>query len=121
MIINHPLFDPVKSLAKECIFLCCKNDDTSTNIDIFRKLIKIYNNDVNLVDSFGKSLFEISINNNQTNITEEIINNENFYMKKSNFLSNFCYYIKQKFISIDVVNKLIEYDKNHDNIIDFTK
>lgn len=85
LIINHPSFDPVKSQVKSALFASVKKG----NINIFKTLLSILNNDVNILSQTQESLFSYSIRCKSESIIEEIINNKKFDPNKVDIVSAF--------------------------------
>lgn len=82
LIINHPSFHEAKSQLKKSIFLSVEKD----NLQIFQKLIKLKNDDVNLINSNNDSLLFIAVKNKSKNIISEILKNPKFNAEKIIFL-----------------------------------
>ena len=114
LIVNHPSFDPVKSFAKNSVFLACKKD----NVNIFKKLFKYINNDINTKNEIGVSLLEIAVENDASNMVVEILNNEKFDLSNINFNKIF---IKSFSKSFETMKSLFDYDNKHEKIIDLNQ
>ena len=80
LIIHHPSFNPSKSKIKSCLF----NSVSCKNLDLFRFLLKMNGNEINIRNDKNISLLghAASIKNNDE-ILNEILNNENFDPIKS--------------------------------------
>ena len=85
LIVAHPMFNKEKSRYIDAIFASIYMDD----INIFRKLLSLFGNDVNLIGNNGESLLYFSIYMRTNNITNEILNNVNFDSEKSQIVSSF--------------------------------
>ena len=137
LIIQQPTFDKVKSQLKTAILFSVENNE----IEIFKELIQLVDNDVNMSDFEGKSLLFHSIAHASDDIMTEILNHPNFDSKKSDILSAFIesfgdfnqIQIKSsrkiaksmkannKISPIETMNILCDFDRSHDHLIDFTK
>lgn len=135
MIIHHSSFDKNISQARNAIFYAISNND----INIFKELIPLFDNDINMCDFVGNSIFSKAISECSDIILSEIIKNENFDSTKYNLLESFvqCYKRmpkntygfsfhdttenKQANNPVNCMKILYEYDKNHGNLIDTKK
>ncbi|KAK8838502.1 hypothetical protein M9Y10_033130 [Tritrichomonas musculus] len=73
-IINHPTFDKDKSDVINAIFAAAKNN----NVGIFKKLIKLIDNDINIENQKGESLLVVSAHNLSGAIIDELFNDPRF-------------------------------------------
>lgn len=169
-IINHPSFDKNKSLIKAAIVNSVKNK----NFEIFKKLLNVVNNDVNICSVSGYSLLFLAVYYLNIQVLDFILENEKFDSKKSDILKSFVAAysdignsnksfeiyevfndkneneeevidenneneeeeeevigdnneysnsdeIVKSFQNLEIMKKLYNYDKEHENLIDFTK
>ncbi|KAK8840572.1 hypothetical protein M9Y10_030782 [Tritrichomonas musculus] len=123
IIINHPTFDPIKSQLKMALF---KSIDQNKG-EIFKKLLKLVNNDVNIYNQNGDSLFLYAVVNGCHEIVSRIVDNPTFDAKKSNLYKAFMI---SSFIEdnendrteralVGIMEVICQYDKEHDHLIDF--
>lgn len=84
-IVSHPSFDRNKSRYIDAIFASVYMNE----IDIFRKLLTLFGDDVNIIGNSGESLLCFSIYMRTSAITTEILNNNTFDEKKSQILEAF--------------------------------
>ena len=137
LIINHPSFDKDKSQLNFAIALSVKKGE----IVAYNKLSKLNDDSPNIIDSAGNSLLSEAILNSSKEIIDSILNDPKFDSKKSDILNCFVqsYTVINDLSSyyhnnnngdnenqvdkspITIMNQLCEYDKNHLNLIDFTK
>ena len=115
LIINHPSFDPIKSLVKNAIFITCNRQDT----DEFNKLVKLNNNDVNIVSELGTTLLEAAVETGLKSMVTDVLNNETFDAKKSKFIDAFILSFCSRNYSTEIINVLFEFDQTHDHLINF--
>lgn len=85
LIINHPSFDKNKSQIERAIKFSIEN----RNIEIFRKLMKLVDDDVNLCNSTGSSLLVHAVHFSNGDVIDYILNNDQFDSKGSNILKGF--------------------------------
>ena len=85
LILNHESFDPIKSQSKLAIFYAAELGF----LDIFRQLLPLVNNDVNISLEKNNSLLIVAVKNHRENIINEIINNDSFSSNKSHLLDAF--------------------------------
>ena len=122
LIIKHPSFDKIRSQLKKSIFLTAENDQ----IEIFRKLISIEDNDVN-ISTATKSLLDAAVQNLSRNVITEILMNPKFDSKLNDLQSIFIGAVTKYGTFIDaenekmlkIMNELCEYDIKHNHLIDF--
>lgn len=107
LIINHHSFDPSKSKIKSCLF----NSVISKNLNLFRFLLKMNGNEVNIKNAENISLLgcAASIRNNEE-ILNEILSNDNFDPVKSDITASFLNSNNQK-----TMKMLVSYDEEHGN------
>ena len=79
LIINHPSFNKEKSQLKRSIFLSAEKN----RLHIFRKLIKLKNDDANLINYNNGSLLFFAVKNKSKYIVSEILKNPKFDSNKS--------------------------------------
>ncbi|KAK8894590.1 hypothetical protein M9Y10_023026 [Tritrichomonas musculus] len=72
MIINHHSFDIYKSQVNRSIFIAAKNN----NINVFQKLMKLIDNDVNIHQDTKENLLSYASRNLSGDIVDLIINNK---------------------------------------------
>ncbi|KAK8837461.1 hypothetical protein M9Y10_036458 [Tritrichomonas musculus] len=89
-IINHPTFDKDKSDIVTAIFVAAEKN----NIDIFRKLIKLIDNDIDIENQQGESLLVVAAKNLSGAILDELFNDCHFDPAKCQivnaFIKSYC-------------------------------
>ena len=120
LIINHPSFDQDKSDLKRAIFTSI----SSNNIEMFRKLIKITNNDINTYERNGQNIFSYALEMKSNEILLDIFKNPSFELKGRDILTDFIQSFTQNIsvnfqlkASIEIMKGLYNYDQNHDHLI----
>lgn len=108
MIIQHPTFDKVKSQLTSSIFESVKNN----NLDIFKSLLNLIDNDVNFCNDKNTSLLRAAVYFSSEKIFDEIFNHKNIDAKKVNIPELFEYALL-KGRSSYFLEKIYEYDKNN--------
>lgn len=81
LIINHPSFDKDKSNINQAIFIAAEQNYT----DIYKKLIKLINDDVNIYNN-GEHLLIVASSRLSYEIVDEIINNNKFEPKNDQLI-----------------------------------
>lgn len=123
LIIQCPKFDKSKSQIDKCIFDSLKNN----NDKIFDKLLPLIDNDVNICDFSNKTLLHSAIRNQSDKNVTKILNSDKFDSKKNDFLNAFISSYQYRPLvnntnnSPTIMKSILEYDKNHDHLIDLTK
>ena len=118
LIINHPSFDRTKSRLIKSIFAAIEDDQ----YEIFVKLIKSIDNDVNICDSNRKFLLNFAIENKRTKIAKYILDCPNLDTNNIDILEVFSFYVKNNNDeSLIMMNKIYNYDQEHCKVIDFNK
>ena len=108
LIINHPYFDKAKSRLIKSIFIAVEKG----HFEIFKKLIKIKDDDVNIQDSNRNILLNFAVIKKRLEIAEYILDYRSFDQKKCDIFAAFTFYIKNVTDeSINMMNKLYKYDK----------
>lgn len=118
LIINHPSFDRTKSRLIKSIFATIEDDQ----YEMFEKLIKSIDNDVNICDSNRKFLLNFAIENKRTKIAKYILDCPNLDPNNIDILEVFSFYVKNNNDeSLIMMNKIYNYDQEHLKAIDFNK
>lgn len=111
LIINHPSFDKAKSQLIKSIFTAVEK----WHFEIFKKLIKINDDDVNICDSNRKILLNFAVVNNRVEIVDYILDNQNFDPIICDIFAAFTFYIENVTEeSFYMMTKLYKYDKIKD-------
>lgn len=129
LIISHPSFNKVKSNLFECL---CVSISTE-NVEVFKKLFKLYDNQLcfineNTGDDFNVLIY--SIDHQGLIIFNEIMTNiEKYNFEKVSIRevfnelitsSSLNYFVDQYNIT-DILNKIIQYDESHHHEINFNE
>ena len=139
LIIKHPSFNPIKSQVKVAMFASVN----TKNLNVFRTLLSIVGNDVNIRSQSEETLLSYSIRCKCEEITEEIINDKSFDCQKNDivksFLQTFTFnepeenqYPEERNqyannyrvlfdASLKTMDLLYQYDVKHQHLIDFNK
>ena len=114
LIVNHHSFDKEKSLAKIALF-----NSTSCNcdIEIFKKFLSIFENDVNILDENGLSLLISATKNENKEVVHFLLNDPKFDCNKNEVL--YAYVLSTKTPSIK--EELSDFIKEHSQSIDFNR
>lgn len=119
LILEHPTFDPVKSQIKQAIF----DVSSMTNIEIFKRIWKYLNNDVNLSTPNGTLLFIQAATLAIPEVISEILNKGDFKDNRKYFCTAFEN-VTHRFNSNDVIpilKEIVEFDESHNHYIDFNQ
>ncbi|KAK8894591.1 hypothetical protein M9Y10_023027 [Tritrichomonas musculus] len=167
MIINHHSFDIYKSQVNRSIFIAAKNN----NINVFQKLMKLIDNDINIHQDTKENLLTYASRNLSGDIVDLIIINNNNYQVLDAFVNTYSHFdmirnqnqnqnqrqhqphrfgnilirgrnrfqiqndpiwktnqnvmdaqlIGDKITLIEMIEKIYNYDNEHDHIINFDK
>lgn len=121
MIINHPSFDKEKSDVKQALFVSILRGE----VEIFKKLLNLISTEINTYkNEDGESLFDYVLKIKCTSkILSEISNHPLFEWKNYDIVQLFTQYFDKLTpeIPIDLLTFLINYDREHDNLIDLKK
>lgn len=124
LILTHPSFNPGKSQLKLCFVDLIK----SFNAELFRKFIKLVDNEVNILLD-NKSLLYYSAKYHNEEAMIDILSSDKFDSKKSDIFGAFVKTYQIKLIN-NLVNEtkilrlmkiLVDYDKQHEHLIDFSQ
>lgn len=124
MIINHSSFDPVKSQLKTAIFISAQKNLG----EIFKKLLKLIDDDVNVICQNGQSLLITAVRSESQEIVTRIVNHSNFNPVKSELFQAFLIasYIDEETevaesseAMINIMNILCKYDSENGKLIRF--
>ena len=74
-------------MIKEAIFMACRKHNI--DIDIFYKMLKFIDYDINIQNELGHSLFEVAFGFKNRILITEILKNEKFDSRKSNLKHQF--------------------------------
>lgn len=74
MIIRHQTFDPIKSNIKAALFYAVSHN----NVNVFKRLLPLINNGINIHSPTGDSLLMAALKCNSTDIINEVIKAHNF-------------------------------------------
>ena len=121
LIINHPSFDKIKSHLAIAIMVSIKKK----NINIFRKLLQVINNNVNIyvTDYARLPLLTFALDQQSDEIVTEILESPNFNHDRDIIQSSFeklCQSWQNEF-TFGLMKKMVEYDEKNHHFIDFTK
>ena len=119
LIINHPSFNKYKSDINKAIILATEKN----NVNIFKILIQLIDNDIYITNKEGQNILLIAANNFSLDIMNEIFKHPGFDSKKYQLLNMFTQIfikiLENKKISsfIKVLNIILEYDEKHEHLI----
>ena len=112
LIINHQSFDKEKSLAKIALF-----NSTSCDIEIFKKFLSIFENDVNILGENGQSLLVSAAKNKNKEVVQFLLNDPNFDCNKNEII--YAYVLSKK--TSNIKKELGDFIKDHSQSIDFSR
>ena len=115
LIVNHQSFDKEKSLARLALFYSTSRD---CDIEIFIKLLSIFEKDVNILDENGQSLLVSAVTNKNKKVVQFLLNDPNFDCNKNEIL--YAYVLSMK-TSSKIKEELSEFIKVHSQSIDFNR
>lgn len=102
----------------DAIFVTVYNN----NIVLFKTLIKLVNNVVNIKNYKEESIFTSAVMNNSGDILDEILQYPNFDSNNHQIVDDFINLLcNNKEPSIEIMDKILNYDKDHSHLIDFNK
>ena len=75
-----------------------------------KKLLSLFDNDINLIDEEGNSLFVLSSQSKNHEVADFILKNENFDCNKSDILNGFVLSLSDPFLSKEIFHYIEEHN-----------
>ena len=116
LIIHHSSFDKNRSSYQAAIYISIKNNF----YEIFKTLLHLLDN-INYYDYNNHPILSLAAKYHNNEMIKEIFQFKNYNPKKADFLNSFIELFKLTNESYEMMNMMINYDKQHNHFIDFSQ